>query len=184
MNFPIQANIISVEFRVDKLIVRFPTIGHEIVSELFHVMSKASTGYPERYRRSSVAMGGSANIHNSGGYKSPDFSLYKIDEDNRSEILDRTSPMIVFEVAYTQPSRKVELEAAHHICLTRGQVQLVIAIYIVHRAKTKPRELVSVTWSHWEEDVRSYREADDGDESELNVVHAEWLAIEGGRSAR
>ena len=165
MNFPIQANIISVKFRVDKLIVRFPTIGHEIVSELFNIMSKAGTGYPERYRRSSVAMGSSANIHNSGGYKSPDFSLYEIDEDNRSEILDRTSPMIVFEVAYTQPSRKVELEAARHICLTRGQVQLVIAVDIVHRAKTKPRELVSVTWSHWEEDVHSYREAEDADES-------------------
>ena len=42
----------------------------------------------------------------------------------------------VFEVAYTQPSCKVELEAARQICLMRGQVQLVIAIDIVHRAKT------------------------------------------------
>jgi hypothetical protein len=40
---------------------------------------------------------------------------------------------------------------------------------------------VSVTWSNWEEEVHSYREAADMDESELNVVHAEWLAMDGGK---
>ena len=40
---------------------------------------------------------------------------------------------------------------------------------------------MSVTWSNCEEDVHSYREAEDADKSELNIVHAEWPAMEGGK---
>jgi len=79
----------------------------------------------------------------------------------------------VFEVAYTQPTRSVVLEAARHICLTRGQVQLVVAIDIVHKANTKPRELESVTWSHWEEDVLSYREVEDEAEGMVDDIRPE-----------
>ena len=44
----------------------------------------------------------------------------------------------------------------------------------------KPRELVSVIWSHWEEDICHYREGGDVDEGEHNVVQAEWPSMEGG----
>jgi hypothetical protein len=37
-----------------------------------------------------------------------------------------------------------------------GWVLLVMAINIIHKPNTNPRELKSVIWSHWEEDVESY----------------------------
>jgi hypothetical protein len=130
---------------------------------LFDVMNQSGTGYSRvPYHGSRIVIGGSADIHHSTGYKSPDFSLYEVNDDNPLKILDNTTPTIVFEVAYTQPTRSVVLEAARHICLTRGQVQLVVAIDIIHEANTKPRKLKSVTWSHWEEDVLSYHEVKDG----------------------
>jgi hypothetical protein len=171
-------DFISIDFRLDKLIVRFPSIGHEIMSNLFHVMAKSGTGYPERYGSSTIIEGGSADIHHHSGYKSPDFSLYEVNDNNPSKILDSTTPTIVFEVAYTQPTRSVVLEAARHICLTRGEVQLVVAIDIVHKANTKPRELKSVTWSHWEEDVLSYREVESGEQGEVDDIRPE--APDGG----
>lgn len=171
-------NFISIDFRLDKLIVRFPSIGHEIMSNLFHVMAKSGTGYPERYGSSTIIEGGSADIHHHSGYKSPDFSLYEVNDNNPSKILDSTTPTIVFEVAYTQPTRSVVLEAARHICLTRGEVQLVVAIDIVHKANTKPRELKSVTWSHWEEDVLSYREVEGGEHGKVDDIRPE--APDGG----
>jgi hypothetical protein len=70
----------------------------------------------------------------------------------------------VFEVAYTQPTCRVVLEAARRTCLTRGEVQLVVVIDIVHKTDTKRRELKSVTWSHLEEDVQSCREVEDGEQ--------------------
>jgi hypothetical protein len=39
MTSPIQGNIVSLEFPVDNLNVRFPMIGHEILSELFNVVT-------------------------------------------------------------------------------------------------------------------------------------------------
>jgi hypothetical protein len=132
-------------------------------------MNQSGTGYSRvPYHGSRIVIGGSADIHHSTGYKSPDFSLYEVNDDNPSKILDNTTPTIVFEVAYTQPTRSVVLEAARHICLTRGQVQLVVAIDIIHEANTKPRKLKSVTWSHWEEDVLSYHEVKVGDEGEVD----------------
>ena len=79
----------------------------------------------------------------------------------------------MFEVAYIQPTRSVVLEAARHICLTRGEVQLVVVIDIVQKTDTKPRELKSVTWSHLEEDVQSYREVEDGEQGEMDDIRPE-----------
>jgi len=162
----------------DKLIVRFPSIGHKIMSNLFHVIAKSGTGYPERYGSSTIIESGSADIHHDSGYKSPDLSLYEVNDNNPSKILDSTTPTIVFEVVYPQPTRSVVLEAARHIYLTQGEVQLVVAIDIVHKANTNPRELKSVTWSHWEEDVLSYCEIEDGEREQVDDIRPE--APDGG----
>jgi hypothetical protein len=126
-----------------------------MIGSLFHLMAKSGTGYPELYGRSRIVEGGSADIHYNSGYKSPDFSLYEVKDGGGgvSDDQDSSTPTVVFEVAYTQHTRNVALEAARHICLTRGEVRLVVAIDIVHKRGVRPRELESVTWSHWEEDV-------------------------------
>jgi hypothetical protein len=79
----------------------------------------------------------------------------------------------VFEVAYTQSTRDVSLEAARHICLTGGDVLLVVVINIGHERGSNPRELKSVTWSHWEEDVDGYGPIEDVDDDDVNVVCAD-----------
>lgn len=163
------------DYNPNKLIVRVPTIGHEIMVNLFDIMKASGTGYPERYGKSSIVMGGSADVKLQQGFKSPDFSLYEVNEgdQNPSEIDDITTPTVVFEVAYTQSTRDVSLEAARHICLTGGDVLLVVVIDIEHERGSDPRELKSVTWSHWEEDLNGYGPIEDADSDDVNVVCAD-----------
>lgn len=171
-DFSYQTDFISVDFQPDKLIVRVPTIGHEIMTDLFYLMKQSGTGYStESYRGSRIVLGGSADIHYTSGYKSPDFSLYEVKDGGGDTIDDdNTTPTIVFEIAYTQTTRSVVLEAARHICLTGGEVLLVIAIDIVHKTNTNPRELESVTWSHWEEDIGGFDEVKNPDDYEVNSI--------------
>jgi hypothetical protein len=105
------------------------------MTDPFDVMKQSGTGYSrEPYRGSSIIMGGSADVKFPGGHKSPDFSLYEVkDGDGYAIGDDNTTPTIVFEVAYTQPTRSVVLEAARHICLTGGEVLLVVAIDLIHK---------------------------------------------------
>ncbi|KIM85872.1 hypothetical protein PILCRDRAFT_4992 [Piloderma croceum F 1598] len=138
---------LRIDFRPDKLIVRVPSIGHEMIGSL---MDKSGSGYPELYGRSRIVVGGCADIHYNSGHKSPDFSLYEVKDGGVSNDQDSSTPTVVFEVAYSQTTRSVVQEAARHICLTRGEVQLVVAIDIAHKTGTRRRELESVTWSHWE----------------------------------
>jgi len=174
--FPNQTVFISLDFHPNKLIVRIPTLGHEIMSDLFDVMKQSGTGYSrEPYRGSRIILGGSADVlHHGGGHKSLDYSLYVVrDGKGAANDDDNTTPTIVFEVAYTQTSRNLAEEAARHICLTMGRVLLVVAINIIHKLNTSPRELESVTWSHWEEDVGGYSVVTEQNDEEVNEVHAE-----------
>jgi hypothetical protein len=161
----------SVDFRPDKLIVRVPSIGHEIMTDLFEVMRQSGSTYPSGlYRGSEIILGGSADIHYSSGYKSPDFSIYELrDGIGYTMCDDNTTPTIVFEVAYTQPSRSVSQEAARHICLTGGEILLVVVVNIEHKVNTNPRELMTVTWSYWEEDVDSYLVEDDAGDTDIDI---------------
>jgi hypothetical protein len=62
--------LISLDFHPDKLIVRLPTFGHEIMSDLLVAMTKSDTSYPEDYGGSSIMTGGNTNIpYDSGGFK-------------------------------------------------------------------------------------------------------------------
>lgn len=72
------------DYNPNKLIVRVLTIGHEIMVNLFVIMKGLGTGYPERYGKSSIVMGGSADIKLRQGFKSPDFSLYEMNEGNKN----------------------------------------------------------------------------------------------------
>jgi hypothetical protein len=137
-----------------------------MMGSLFILMAQSGTGYPELYGGSRIVIGGCADIHYNSGYKSPDFSLYEVKDGGVSDDQDSSTPTIAFEVTYSQSTRSVVEEAARHIFLTRGQVQLVVAIDIVHEKETRPRKLESVTWSHWEEDVLSHDVVEDDD----NVV--------------
>jgi hypothetical protein len=166
---------IRISYNPNRLIVRLPTIGHEIVGNLFEILHASGTTYPPKYGASSIMMGGSADVQFRRGVKSPDFSLYDVKEGNpdSSEVYENAVPTIVFEVAYTQSARSVSFEAGRHICLTGGDVLLVVVIEVNHKRGSRPRQLETVTWSHWEEDVDSYRECVNEDGDEINVVHAE-----------
>lgn len=138
-------------------------------------MSNSGTSYPRVYGTSKITDGGSMGIPLYGGTsKTPDHSMYNILAGREySDVQDSCIPTIVFEVAYTQSSRDLAENAARHICLTLGQVLLVVAIDII-RTKDEPKRLFSVTWSHWEEDVNARKlivpNLDNGDD---NMVRAE-----------
>jgi hypothetical protein len=87
-------------------------------------------------------------------HKSPDYSLYEVKDGNGTANDDNNTTLTM--VAYTQTSCNLAEEAAQHICLMMGRVLLVVAIDIIHKPNMNPRELESVTWSHWEEDVEGY----------------------------
>jgi hypothetical protein len=85
------------------------------------------------------------------GVTSPDYSLYEWKEGNE-HVDSNTFPTIVWEVAYSELEKKLVLDVARHICLSRGRIRLVVAINFTHYADTWPRELDTVTWAHWEVD--------------------------------
>ena len=67
-----------------------------------------------------------------------------------------TLPTVVYEYAYSEDSVKLARDSARHLLLSRGRVQLVVAID-VEREKAggddNCMELMRVTWSHWELDM-------------------------------
>jgi hypothetical protein len=44
------------DYNLNKLIVRVPIIGHEIMVNLFDIMKGSGTGYPEHYGKSSIVI--------------------------------------------------------------------------------------------------------------------------------
>jgi hypothetical protein len=163
--------------------VRFPTVGHEILAFLLSKRdgdSGTEFNFPSTYHDSTIVPGGSGDIHyNIGtGFKSPDASLYEVKPGDANAV-DNSTPTIVFEVAYTQSSRKLAIEAARHICLSFGRVLLVVAIDITHRSsdsRSPRRHLQSVTWSHWEEDIGSREDNISAEDTrDVNVIHPEGV---------
>ncbi|KAH8997671.1 hypothetical protein EDB86DRAFT_2914280 [Lactarius hatsudake] len=154
---------LRLDFRPNKLILRLPSLENGLISNLLINAAISDAPYQDCYGRSSTAVvGGSTDIHylNGNGCKSPDFSLYEL-KDCRDGARSPDSagsgiPTIVFEAIYGQSTRCLASEAARHICLTMGQVLLVIAIDITHEPNTRPKKLQSVTWSHWEEDIEAH----------------------------
>ncbi|KAG2336716.1 hypothetical protein BDR05DRAFT_970876 [Suillus weaverae] len=122
------------------LIVHCPSLGHEILPELFDVMRYAGTSYPKTYHGSKITQGGSTTIDLAAGSKSPDFSLYEVKEGGgKVQKAESEVPTIAFEVGYYgEGEKKLALDAGRLICLSKGMIQL--------------RNLKSVIWTHWEMD--------------------------------
>jgi hypothetical protein len=127
------------------------------MTDLFEVMRQSGSIYSSSlYRGSEIILGGSTDIHYGSGYKSPDFRIYKLRDGIRDTMCDdNTTPTILFEVAYTQPSRSISQEAAHHICLMGGEILLVVVINIEHKVKMNPRELKTANGTYTTEGAHS-----------------------------
>lgn len=134
-------------------------MGHEVIVNVFVELARNNHLYPPLYNGSRIFPGGSADVILSQGIKSPDYSLY----ERRKNGVVKTKPTIVWEVAYSESASKLALDCARHLCLSRGQVRLAVAVDIVHQDKSsRPRILKSVTWSHWEIDLNSWSPVEEG----------------------
>ena len=100
-----------------------------------------------------LTKGGAANITLSdGGIKSPDYSLER--RWGNPHLTDSTCPTVIFELAYSQSAHTLALAAAQHICLTMGQILLVIAIKVL--LELGSHKIKNIMWSHWEEDFLAH----------------------------
>ena len=132
---------------MDKLIVRLPTFGHEIMAGLFqNLVATDSKGLSLfSYSTGHVRLGGSTDVELEDGIKSPDFSLYEQNSLNE----EMGPPTVVWEVAYGEDERKLAHDLARFVACSRGYVQLAIGIKI---ERGKAKELKSVKYSFWEMD--------------------------------
>lgn len=147
------------------LTVGYPTSpGHEVLGDLFHRLAINGRSYPqESYNGSTITQCDTADVPLTRGYKAPDFSLYEVkvtgDDGKDDEIdihKDNSTPTVVYEYGYSEDSAKLALDSARHLLLSRGRVQLVVAVDIERRKVDgggNKMELAKVTWCHWELDM-------------------------------
>lgn len=172
-----------VDLRNEQLTVGYPTsIGHEIVTDIFALLSQNGGGYPLQPRGgSTIITGGTSDVRLKNGIKSPDFSLYEkrdVSPTSSHELHHLNSyPTIAWEVAYSEPEKKLSLDAARMICLSHGLIQLVVTINITHTKKRgledsdKPK-LQKVNCAFWELDIVYSKEieCDDSDDSKVDEL--------------
>ncbi|KAG2062519.1 hypothetical protein BDR04DRAFT_1123888, partial [Suillus decipiens] len=156
---------VRVDYNEGVLIVHCPNLGHEILPELFDVMS-------------TITQGGSTTITLAAGSKSPDFSLYEVKDCGvQSRQGTNGLPTIAFEVGYYgEGEKKLALDAGRLICLSKGMIQLVATINVDHELEKENygrRKLKSVVWTHWEMDPEYPRIVEKNDTYELNKLVAE-----------
>jgi hypothetical protein len=97
------------------------------------------------------------------GVKSPDYSLYEVtDHGQPGETELNSTPTVVFEYGYTETSHKLALDAARHLLLSQGLVQLVVVVDVKRKSGGQDGSMVleRVTWAHWEVDGSSFEEVD------------------------
>lgn len=141
------------DFSGDRLIVRYPTFGHEIMSTLFVRLAQDSRALPPLSgSNSTLRLGGSADVDLVDGIKSPDFSLY--DNNPQKKPLTKAWPTVVWEVAYSQDEGKLANDLGRHLACSLGRVRLAIGVNIEHNhaVKGQPRSLKKVTCTFWEPD--------------------------------
>jgi hypothetical protein len=143
----ISNSIFSIDFKDNTFIIHYPLMGHEIISGLFTELQTGGKWHPQSsYNGSYIYEGGSADIKLADGVKSPDYSLYE-SSDKGAQARMESFPTIVWEVAYSENSRKLAQDAARHICGSQGEILLAIAVD-VH--VTPSRELQSMSVAFWE----------------------------------
>lgn len=140
----------SIDLDQERLIVKCPTAGHDFLTALFINLVSTGHTYPAEYNGSIITEGGSADIFLSYGVKSPDYSWYE--ENSESDEIECSYPNIVWEVAFSEPEKKLDRDAARHLCLSSSRVNLVIAVNIESSPASAqpPRELQRMTWEFWE----------------------------------
>lgn len=153
----------SIDLHDGVLTVSYPTLIHASIDYLMDGLAR-NRSYPrELYQGSKIFLGGRADVFlGGGGIKSPDYSLYESrddDRDGRSVLF----PTVAWEIGYLEDENKLSFDAARLLCLSRGNVRLVIIVNIKHKQGSQPRELESVTWAHWEVDYDS-----------IDLVSGEW----------
>ena len=156
---------LRIDFSTDTLIVNYPSAGHEIISDVFDELRAQGLSYDREF----ICDSGTADVHLTDGCKSPDYSLYNTvafqnSESPRDSARRTSSPTVVWEVAYSESSRKLARDAARLICGSQGEVLLAIALNIEHLPN---RKLKSVTCAFWEMDDVAYLNATP---SNLNVL--------------
>ena len=134
------------------------SFGNEIMTALFLDLQRDNTSYPIHYGTSQIRTFGQANIDLTVGSKSPDYALYEVVEDENSTNI---TPTIAWEIEYAENERKLEMDAARLICLSKGLVQLVVTVKITHEPNTFPKMLKRVVWHHWEMDAARFGQVDD-----------------------
>ena len=134
------------------------SFGNEIMTALFLDLQRDNTSYPIHYGTSQIRTFGQANIDLTVGSKSPDYALYEVVGDENSTNI---TPTIAWEIGYAENERKLEMDAARLICLSKGLVQLVVTVKITHEPNTFPKMLKQVVWHHWEIDVARFGQVDD-----------------------
>jgi hypothetical protein len=120
---------------------------------------------------SKIVACGTADVPLTKGVKSPDYSLYEVtDSGQPGEAELNSTPTVVFEYGYTETSRKLALDAARHLLLSQGLVQLVVVIDAKRKMGSQDGSMVldRVTWAHWEVDGGSFEEVDPSWRGDLN----------------
>lgn len=131
----------------DKLIVKYPTAGHEIIPAIFQQLQDQDLF---RYSENNIRIPPSLDIALQDGGKSPDFCL--CDDSPTVSLKElRSTPTITFEVGYSEEERKLFKDAARLVACSGGSIRLAIAVKITRAApKTAPRVVSEMTWSFWE----------------------------------
>lgn len=130
---------------------------------MFHRLDRADSYPLVLYHGSQIVECGTADVPLTQGSKSPDFSLYEIThrgEYGESEL--NSTPTVVFEYGYSESSHKLALDAARHLLLSQGLVQLVVVVDVKRKSGAQGGSMVleQVTWAHWEVDGSSFEEVD------------------------
>jgi hypothetical protein len=151
-----------IDFSGERLMVRYPTFGHEIMSALFVKLAQDSKDLPQFYASqlggtdvgSTLYVGGSANVQLEDGMKSPDFSLYE--EHPEEELVMKAWPTVVWEVGYSEDVVKLAKDVGRFVACSVGRVQLAIAVKLEHDRPEKAGQLrgplKKVTCAFWEVD--------------------------------
>lgn len=171
--------LVRVDLHDGTLIVGYAASpGHEIMADIFYILR---SDLPTKYQNSRITQCGTADVALTSGHKSPDFSLYEVKDTDRgkrgADRVNNTTPTVVWEVGYSEGAKKLGLDAARHICLTRGLVQLVITIDISHEGKRVDgsRRLKEVKWVHWEMEYGAFQEVEDDWGGQLNILEPDRL---------
>ena len=130
---------------------------------MFHRLDRADSYPLGLYRGSRIIECGTADVPLTRGTKSPDFSLYEVThrgEHGEAEL--NSTPTVVFEYGYSETGHKLALDAARHLLLSQGLVQLVVVVDVKRKSSAQCGSMVleKVMWAHWEVDGSSFEEAD------------------------